>query len=55
MIFGQKLGIAGESGSGKSTLINLVFRFFDPTEGTIKLDDIDFRDYSQKELRQLMA
>lgn len=52
---GQKLGIAGESGSGKSTLINLFFRFFDPTEGTIKLDDIDFRDYSQKELRQLMA
>jgi len=52
---GQKLGIAGESGSGKSTLINLLFRFFDPTEGTIKLDDIDFRDYSQKELRQLMA
>jgi len=52
---GQKLGIAGESGSGKSTLINLFFRFFDPTEGTIKLDDVDFRDYSQKELRQLMA
>ncbi|MDA7521228.1 ABC transporter ATP-binding protein/permease [Verrucomicrobia bacterium] len=52
---GQKLGIAGESGSGKSTLINLFFRFFDPTEGTIKLDDIDFREYSQKELRQLMA
>jgi ABC-type multidrug transport system fused ATPase/permease subunit len=52
---GQKLGIAGESGSGKSTLINLFFRFFDPTEGTIKLDGIDFRDYSQKELRQLMA
>ena len=52
---GQKLGIAGESGSGKSTLINLFFRFFDPTEGTIKLDGIDFREYSQKELRQLMA
>ena len=38
---GQKLGIAGESGSGKSTLINLFFRFFDPTEGTIKLDGVD--------------
>jgi ABC-type multidrug transport system fused ATPase/permease subunit len=52
---GQKLGIAGESGSGKSTLINLFFRFFDPIEGSIKLDDVDFRDYSQKDLRQLMA
>lgn len=52
---GQKLGIAGESGSGKSTLINLFFRFFDPTEGAIKLDNEDYRQYSQKDLRQLMA
>ena len=52
---GQKLGIAGESGSGKSTLINLFFRFFDPTAGCIKLDDVDYRQMSQRDLRQMMA
>jgi ATP-binding cassette, subfamily B, bacterial MsbA len=52
---GQKLGIAGESGSGKSTLINLIFRFFDPSEGRISVDGIDFRQVRQKELRQGMA
>lgn len=52
---GQKLGIAGESGSGKSTLINLVFRFFDPTAGSVSLDGTDYRQYNQSDLRKLMA
>jgi ATP-binding cassette, subfamily B, bacterial MsbA len=52
---GQKLGIAGESGSGKSTLINLVFRFFDPTEGSVKLDETDYRQFRQSDLRNQMA
>lgn len=52
---GTKLGIAGESGSGKSTFINLLFRFYDPTEGQISLDGIDFREVRTSDLRALMA
>lgn len=52
---GRNLGIAGASGSGKSTLINLLFRFYDPKEGSIKIDGIDLRDIGFRDLRQLMA
>jgi subfamily B ATP-binding cassette protein MsbA len=52
---GCKLGIAGESGSGKSTLVNLLFRFYDPTAGAIRIDGIDLREASSKDLRQQMA
>ncbi len=52
---GFKLGVAGESGSGKSTLVNLVFRFYDPTQGIIKIDGVDLRDLATHNLRQLMA
>ena len=52
---GQKLGIAGESGSGKSTLVNLVFRFYDPTAGAIRLDGLDLREARVADLRSQMA
>jgi subfamily B ATP-binding cassette protein MsbA len=52
---GTTLGIAGESGSGKSTLVNLLFRFFDPTEGTIRIDGHDVKSIATEDLRQLMA
>lgn len=52
---GLKLGIAGESGSGKSTFINLLFRFYDPVNGAIKIDGYDLRDVSVFDLRHLMA
>jgi len=52
---GTKLGVAGESGSGKSTLVNLLFRFFDPTQGTIRIDGLDLREIASADLRQLMA
>jgi subfamily B ATP-binding cassette protein MsbA len=52
---GSKIGIAGPSGSGKSTLINLLFRFYDPRHGSIKIDGIDLREMSFRDLRQLMA
>lgn len=52
---GMRLGIAGESGSGKSTLINLLFRFYDPTRGSIKIDGIDLRELKLSDLRKLMA
>lgn len=52
---GFKLGIAGESGSGKSTLINLLFRFYDVTSGTVKIDGIDVRELSFEDLRRPMS
>lgn len=52
---GFRLGIAGESGCGKSTLVNLAFRFYDPTGGTIKIDGMDLREITSKDLRHQMA
>ena len=43
---------AGVNGAGKSTLINLLPRFFDVSEGSIRIGDTDIRDISQKDLRE---
>jgi ATP-binding cassette subfamily B protein len=48
---GARIGIAGPSGVGKTTLVNLLTRFFDPTDGQILLDDVDLRDYRLADLR----
>ncbi len=42
---GQTVGIIGATGSGKSTLMNLLCRFYDVTDGTIKIDGTDVRNY----------
>jgi ATP-binding cassette, subfamily B, bacterial MsbA len=52
---GFKLGVAGESGSGKSTLVNLLFRFYDVTGGSIRIDGHDLREVTQRDLHALMA
>jgi len=52
---GFKLGLAGPSGSGKSSLINLLPRFYDPTQGRILWDGRNLRDFSTAELRREMA
>ena len=52
---GMRLGIAGESGAGKSTLANLLLRFYDPREGRITLDGVDFREGTFASLRGQMA
>lgn len=49
---GQTVALLGETGSGKSTIINLIPRFYDPTDGTIKLDDHDLRDIKLESLRK---
>lgn len=49
---GEKVAIVGESGSGKSTLINLLLRFYDPSSGEIRIDNIDVRDVTQNDLRR---
>src|SRR5438093_1057232 len=52
---GPRLGIAGASGAGKSTLISLLTRFYDPTEGEIRLDGVDLRDFRLEDLRRQFA
>jgi len=52
---GTRLGIVGASGAGKSTLINLLARFYDPTDGQILLDGADLRDYRLEDLRRQFA
>ena len=52
---GQRLGLAGESGSGKSSLINLVFRFYDPTEGEIDIDGVPLKSLRISDLRFHLA
>ena len=49
---GKKLAILGTTGSGKSTIINLIPRFYEINEGTIKIDSIDIRNYVLKDLRR---
>jgi ABC-type multidrug transport system fused ATPase/permease subunit len=44
---GQVVAIVGPSGAGKSTLVDLLARFYDPTEGRILADGVDIRDYRQ--------
>ncbi len=48
---GQTVGIIGATGSGKSTLISLVCRFYDVSNGSVKVDGIDVRDLNLKMLR----
>lgn len=52
---GEFIGLVGRSGVGKSTLINLIMRMYDVDEGTIRIDGIDIRDYSQNCLRSQMG
>jgi len=52
---GFRLGVAGESGSGKTTIVNLLFRFYDPTSGAIRIDGVDLREASLHDLRNQMA
>lgn len=52
---GQKVAFVGESGCGKSTLIALIERFYDPTQGVIKVNGEDLRSYSSTSVRSHMG
>ena len=52
---GQSVAIIGPSGVGKTTLMNLLPRFFDPTQGGVKLDGVDLRELKLKDLRTQVA
>ena len=49
---GESLAILGATGSGKSSLVNLIPRFYDPTEGSVSVDGTDVKEFSLDELRR---
>lgn len=52
---GETLGIIGGTGSGKSTIANLIPRFYDTTEGTVRIYGEDVRSYTLDSLRQMIG
>lgn len=48
---GDTVAIVGPTGAGKTTLVNLIMRFYEINEGTIKLDGVDTKDYKRNILR----
>jgi len=49
---GEKIAIVGSTGTGKSTLVSLVPRFYDPSEGEVRIDGQDIRNYTLQSLRE---
>ncbi|KAB2864092.1 MAG: ABC transporter ATP-binding protein, partial [Anaerolineae bacterium] len=49
---GEIVALVGQTGAGKSTVFNLIPRFYDPTENTVRIDGIDLRSVKQESLRQ---
>ncbi len=49
---GEMIGLVGHSGSGKSTLVNLICRFYDVTDGSIKVDGVDVRRFGVSDYRR---
>jgi ATP-binding cassette subfamily B protein len=52
---GRKLALVGASGAGKSTLVKLLFRFYDPCSGAIRIDHQDLRAVTQRSLREAVG
>ncbi len=52
---GSVVAIVGPTGAGKTTLVNLVARFYDPQQGSIRIDGIDLRDLNLSSLRKQVA
>ena len=52
---GQTIGIIGGTGSGKSSLVNMIPRFYDATEGTVKVNGVDVKTFDKEALRSLIG
>jgi subfamily B ATP-binding cassette protein MsbA len=52
---GQKVALVGPSGVGKSTIADLIPRFYEATQGSVRIDGIDVRDYTMESLRDQMS
>ena len=51
----EKIGLIGLNGAGKSTIVKLMFRFYDPEEGVIKLDGVDLKEYDVYAVRRVFG
>jgi len=52
---GQTIALVGSTGAGKSTLAKLISRFYDPTHGAVKIDNIDLREIANDQLRKAVV
>jgi ATP-binding cassette, subfamily B, bacterial len=52
---GEKLALVGENGAGKTTIVKLLARLYEPTEGVIKLDGVDLKEYDPNQLREMVS
>ena len=52
---GKKIALVGHTGSGKTTVTNLLLRFYDINKGSIKIDGIDIKDISKRDLRNMIS
>lgn len=52
---GERVALVGPSGAGKSTIVKLLFRFYDPTEGAVRIDGVNIRNSSLVSLRQTLS
>lgn len=52
---GQVAALVGPTGAGKTTIINLIPRFYDPSDGSVKIDGQDIRRFRQKSLREQIS
>ncbi len=52
---GQKIAIVGPTGAGKTTMVKLLMRFYDVNDGAILIDGHDIRDFTRRDLRQMLA
>ena len=51
----EKIGLIGLNGTGKSTIVKLMFRFYDPEEGMVKLDGVDLKEYDVYAVRKVFG
>jgi ATP-binding cassette subfamily B protein len=52
---GETVALVGHTGSGKTTLVNLIPRFFDPSEGRVELGGVDLRRFDPEDLRRMIG
>ncbi|PZE28190.1 MULTISPECIES: ABC transporter ATP-binding protein [unclassified Curtobacterium] len=52
---GQTIALVGSTGAGKSTLAKLMARFYDPSQGSVRLDGIDLRDLDPRDMRRAIV